>query len=81
MHPPLCLVNGRVYTLDERHPWAEAVVTQGHRIAFVGPSGEARSVAGSSARVVDLEGKLVLPGLIDNHAHFVQGGVISKELT
>jgi len=75
MHPPLCLVNGRICTLNPYQPWAEAVAMEGHRISFVGSSAETRSLAGSSARMVDLEGRLVLPGFIDNHAHFVQGGL------
>jgi predicted amidohydrolase YtcJ len=75
VHTSLCLVNGRICTLDQNQPWAEAVLTRGHRISFVGSSAAARSLAGSSARLVDLEGRLVLPGLIDNHVHFIQGGL------
>ncbi len=75
MDRSLCLLNGRICTLDRSQPWAEAIVTRGHRIAFVGSSAEARSIGGPSVRMIDLGGRLVLPGFIDNHAHCVQGGL------
>jgi predicted amidohydrolase YtcJ len=70
----LCFVNGVVRTQDPLRPVAEAAVTRGGTIAFVGPSQDARAAAGPSARVVDLGGRLLLPGFIDNHAHVVWGG-------
>ena len=70
----LCCLNGKVWTLDPGCPVAEAVVTKQNLIAYVGSTAEARRVAGGGARVVDLGGRLMLPGFIDAHTHLVQGG-------
>ncbi len=70
----LILVHGRVWTVDEAHPAAEAVAVTGGRISAVGTDAEIGELAGPSTTVVDLKGRLVLPGLIDNHAHFMAGG-------
>jgi predicted amidohydrolase YtcJ len=69
-----CFVNGIVRTQNSRLPLANAVVTKGGMIAFVGSTSDAISVAGPSAEVRDLGGRLMLPGFIDNHTHFVWGG-------
>jgi predicted amidohydrolase YtcJ len=64
----MLLVNGRIYTLDERHPVAEAVAIEGDRIAGVGTAASITSRFRSD-RVIDLGGKAVYPGFIDSHAH------------
>jgi predicted amidohydrolase YtcJ len=64
----MLLVNGRFYTLDERHPVAEAVAIEGDRIAGVGTTASITSRF-KADRVVDLGGKPVYPGFIDSHAH------------
>ena len=69
-----CFLNGTVRTMHDARPLAEAVVTKGNRIVFVGPSADARTFAGPQAEVIDLEGCLMLPGFIDDHVHFVLGG-------
>lgn len=69
-----CFVNGVVHTLQPAHPRAEAVVTKGSRIVYVGSSQGARGFAGPGAEVIDLQGRLMLPGFIDDHVHFVLGG-------
>jgi predicted amidohydrolase YtcJ len=56
-------------------PRAEGVVTRGNRILFVGTTDDARAAAGAGATVVDLGGRCMLPGFIDGHTHFVQGGM------
>ena len=63
-----------VCILSTPPPRAEAVVTQGSRIIFVGTSSAARNFAGEGAEVIDLQGRLLLPGFIDDHVHFVLGG-------
>lgn len=70
----LVLHNGRVYTLDPAAPWAEAVVTSGERIAFVGKSADARKRAPAGARVIDLKGAFVVPGFHDGHVHIDETG-------
>jgi predicted amidohydrolase YtcJ len=69
-----CFLNGKVYTVNDRQPWAEAVVVDGGRIVYVGRSNDARVLAGAGASFIDLEGRLMLPGLIDDHVHLVWGG-------
>ena len=74
MSRPLCLVNGRVATMNPALPWAEAVLADGPMIRFVGDSRTARSEAGPGAEIIDVDGRLVLPGFVDNHTHFLEGG-------
>ncbi len=50
--------------------YAEAVVVQGGKISFTGTSAEAMNVAGAGHEMINLEGKTMLPGFIDGHAHF-----------
>lgn len=68
----LLLVNGEVYTMDGALPRAEAVAVSGSRILAVGRESELRHLAqGKGWRIADLGGKVVLPGLIDCHVHFL----------
>jgi imidazolonepropionase-like amidohydrolase len=65
----LALVNGTVITVDDRGTFAEAVAVGDGKIVAVGTSAEIRALAGPTTRVVDLEGKSVLPTLISTHVH------------
>jgi hypothetical protein len=67
----LVLVNGRIYTVDDARPRVSALAVKGGRIAFAGSDAEARVAGGPAARVIDLQGKTVLPGFIDAHAHLL----------
>lgn len=67
-------INGKIYTVNEKQPVAEAVVVQGNKIIFVGSNVEAKKIIDNSTNVIDLKGKLMLPGFIDNHVHFINGG-------
>lgn len=72
----ICFYNGKIYTVDSRNSTIEAVVVQNGKIIYAGNSPEARSVwSDSRTRMVNLEGKLMLPGFIDNHTHFADGGM------
>ncbi len=71
----LILAGGRVYTVEAARPWAEAVAVRGGRIARVGKEAEVRALAGPRTRILDLKGRLVLPGLIDSHTHFLDGSL------
>jgi hypothetical protein len=75
MKQTLCFINGCIHTVDPSLPNAEAVVSRGNTIVFVGSSADARSASGSSATIIDLAGRCVLPGFADDHTHFVQGGM------
>jgi len=67
--PDLILVNGRVFTADARVPWAEAVAVRGDRIVDVGTNAAVRQRAGSGTRVIDVGGRVVIPGINDAHTH------------
>ncbi len=73
--PDLILYNGRVTTLDRSNPTATAVAIKDGKFAAVGSDVEVLLLAGSSTRVIDLKGRRVLPGLIDNHIHVIRGGL------
>ncbi len=61
--------NGKVYTVNKQQPWAEAVAIEGNKIIYVGSNEEALKLADDSTKVQDLEGRMMLPGLIDGHIH------------
>ena len=68
------LVNGRIWTADPARPWAEAAALRDGRILAVGPEADIRKTAGPATEVLDAGGGFVLPGFIDSHVHFVNGG-------
>ncbi|MGZ0066988.1 amidohydrolase [Microbacterium arborescens] len=65
---------GRIFTGATDAEWAEALVVDDGRLAFVGDDSGARSAAGADARAVDLGGRLVVPGFADVHTHLVMLG-------
>lgn len=67
-------LNGKVWTVDASKPQAEAVAVSGSRILAVGSNKEMGGFRGASTNVIDLKGRLMLPGFIDNHTHFSSGG-------
>jgi hypothetical protein len=67
-------INGKIYTVNESQPYAEAVIVERNKIKFVGSTREARKQIDASTEVIDLEGKLMLPGFNDSHLHFTSGG-------
>ncbi|HEX9162322.1 MAG TPA: amidohydrolase [Thermoanaerobaculia bacterium] len=71
----LVLVNGRIWTGTGNPPqFAEAVAVDGNRIVAVGTNAAVLAGAPHDARRIDLHGRLVVPGFIDNHVHFIDGG-------
>ena len=71
--PTLAVVNARIWTGDPARPWAEALAARGDAILMVGSSADVRARAGGAA-LIDANGQLVLPGFIDSHVHFLDGG-------
>jgi predicted amidohydrolase YtcJ len=74
----LILLNGNIYTVNQKMPRAEAVAVKGDRIVFVGTSAAAKPFQGPNTRVVDLHGATVVPGMTDAHYHFL--GVGQREM-
>ncbi|HEX6307592.1 MAG TPA: amidohydrolase [Longimicrobiales bacterium] len=70
----LVLRNGHVVTVDTALPEAEAIAVRGHGIVAVGTDEEIEAYIGESTRVIDLGGRLTIPGLIEGHGHFMSVG-------
>ncbi len=70
----MAIVNGKIWTVDESNPWAEAVAVTGGRIVAIGDYSEVRRHIGRRTEVLDVEGAFVMPGFIDSHCHFSSGG-------
>src|SRR5678815_4766962 len=68
------LTNGKIITVDDTFSIAQAVAIRGTRIIAVGTNQEITRLAGPNTRRIDLRGKSVVPGFIDNHAHFQEEG-------
>ena len=67
-------INGKIYTVNKKQPYAESVIVEGNKIKFIGSNKEANRLIDVSTTVIDLEGKLILPGFNDSHLHFTSGG-------
>jgi predicted amidohydrolase YtcJ len=65
----LVLRNASIYTVDASRSWAEAIAVTGNRIVFVGRDSDVAAFIGESTRVIDLRGRMVLPGFQDSHIH------------
>ncbi len=71
-------INGNVITVDEGMPIAEAVVVNKGKIAFVGSTEDALKYKGIFTKVLNLEGKTMLPGMIDGHSHFFYNSLVES---
>ena len=67
-------INGKIYTVNDKLPIAEAVLIEANKIVFVGSNNDVSKFIDATTNVIDLKGKLMLPGFIDNHVHFITGG-------
>src|ERR1700694_247997 len=77
----LILSNGKIITVDERFSIAQAVAIRGNRIVATGTNQEITQMAGPNTRRMDLQGRAVIPGLIDNHMHLLRAAATwTKEL-
>src|SRR4029434_10120500 len=72
--PDVILSNGKIITVDERFSVAQAVAIRGDRILAVGTDAEVAKLATPATRRIDLRGRSVIPGLIDNHMHLTRAG-------
>ena len=72
-------INGNVYTVNERQPYAEAIAVKAGKIIFVGSNKDAKAYQDKNTHVVDLKGSTVVPGMTDSHYHL--SGVGEREMT
>lgn len=70
----LILINGKIYTVESDQPWAEACAIKDGKFVAVGQTGAIQKYQGKRTEVIDLKGRLVLPGFNDAHVHFADGG-------
>lgn len=73
----ILITNAHAFTADDERPSAEAIAIRGNRITFVGSAANAQAYRGPKTRVIDAEGRTVMPGFIDSHFHLLNG---AKEL-
>jgi len=71
----LVLHNGAIYTVDAQRSWVAALAIANGRILYVGNNAGAEKLITDKTRVIDLHGKMVLPGFHDSHVHPVSGGI------
>src|SRR5688572_6262611 len=76
----LVLRGGKIVTVDETRPVAEALAVSGDAIVAVGPNDDIQRYVGPATRIIDLKGALAIPGLIDAHAHFTGVGDAARNL-
>ena len=69
------LVGGRVVTLDARSTIAERMAIRGGKITAVGGAADIKRISGAKTVVIDLAGRIVIPGLIDSHMHAIRAGL------
>jgi len=72
--------NGKVYTINPQQPWAEAIAIKDKKIVFVGATQNAGKWIGAPTQVIDLKGRMLMPGFIDGHNHFVTGAIFKRGL-
>lgn len=80
MNADLVAINGRIFTSNDAQPWASAVAVHEGRFVHVGDDDMARSLIGPQTEVMDLEGALLLPGLVESHVHVLLGALLNVGL-
>jgi len=67
------VLHGKIYTLNPKQPWAEALAIRGERIVAVGSDTDIANLRSKDTKVIDAKSHLVLPGFADCHIHFIDG--------
>lgn len=70
----LVVINANVRTMDKFKPTAQSIAVIGNKIVAIGTDAETKPLIGKNTKVIDAQGKLVLPGFNDAHVHFLDGG-------
>ncbi len=76
----LILQNGKIVTMETAHPTAQAIAIRGSMILIAGSNAEMKALTGPNTRVIDLGGKLAIPGFIEGHGHFMGVGQYKMNL-
>ena len=76
----MVLRNGKIVTVDDKMPEAQAIAIRGDRIAAVGSNAEIQRYVGPATKVIDLAGRLAIPGLVESHGHFMNFGLSKMTL-
>lgn len=73
--PDLILLKGKILTMGRKLAEAQALAVKGDRVVAVGANEDIKPLKGARTKVVDLRGKVVVPGFVDSHTHFVRHGL------
>jgi predicted amidohydrolase YtcJ len=76
----ILIVHAKVYTVDEKKPWAQSVAIRKGRIVAVGTDEQVERFRGIGTKLIDAGGKLVLPAFTDSHIHMTDGGLSLKRV-
>jgi predicted amidohydrolase YtcJ len=71
----LLLLNGHIYTSNRTQPWTKGLAIRGEKILAVGDEAQVSKYRGPHTLVINLAGRMVLPGIIDSHSHFLEGSL------
>jgi predicted amidohydrolase YtcJ len=71
----MVLLNGKIFTVDADMPWAQAAAIRDGKFVMVGKDADIKKLIGRETEVIDLQGRLALPGFNDAHLHFANGGL------
>ncbi len=72
--------NGKIYTMNEAQPWAEAMTIEGAEFTYVGDASGLKSHIGFGTEVIDLDGKVLMPGFVDGHTHPMAGAMLGGKI-
>jgi predicted amidohydrolase YtcJ len=78
--PQLLLINGKIFTALNDHHFVEALAIQNGQIVSAGETVDLQSLADQETEIIDLQGRLVLPGFHDAHLHFWKGALLEHQL-
>ncbi len=70
IHADLVLINGKIITMEDNAPFAESLAIKNGKIIAIGSNSQIKPFISKETRIIDLEGKTAMPGLIDSHGHF-----------
>ncbi len=80
IHPDAVYHNGKIITVSDTQPAAQAFAVRGNRFVFVGSDKQALALAGPKTRKIDLKGRAVVPGIIEAHTHPVGAAMSEREV-